>query len=570
MTDAGDAALLHRQRGASGRDGMALRMYLRGAGWSGDETRRRPRIGICNSWSELNPCNMGLRDLAEAVKRGVLNAGGLPLEFPTISVAEAFTRISSLYLRNLMAIDVEEMIATAPIDGVVLLNGCDKTVPAQLMGAMSAGKPAIALAAGQRDAAYWRGDIVTITDLWKLREQRGDGEIDDEGWLELEAQLSPSVGTCSIMGTAVTMAMVTEALGMALPGTAVLPATSAARRAAAEATGRRAVELAREGVKPASVVTLGAIENAVRVACGVSGSTNAVIHLLAIARRLGLPLTLERFAELSRTTPVVAEVCPSGAWHVDDLVRAGGTPSVMKALGDAVDATQLSGSGAPWSEVLAAARPPDHALFRQAAAKRRSGALAVLHGTLAPSGAVLKQSATSARLRRHRGPAVVFSGMADYWQRGDDPAAGVDEDSVVIVRGEGPVGGPGMPELHIPVPRSLRARGVEDIVRVTDGRMSGSGAGTVILHAAPEAAIGGPIGLVRDGDLVELDVEAGRLDLLVDDRELAARATGLGAVAAPTRGFAALHHDHVLQADSGCDLDFLGPHLVPTGRPKQG
>lgn len=547
---------------ADDRDGFLHRAFMRGAGRGEESIRERPVIGICTSWSELNPCNSGLRRLAEAVKRGVIQAGGLPLEFPTISLAEPFIRPTTLYLRNLMAMDVEEMITASPIDAVVLLGGCDKTVPAQLMGAASAGKPAIALAAGPRATGRFEGKPLTIDDLWPLSDRHRNGELDDAKWSELEGCLIPGVGTCNVLGTAVTMALIAETLGMALPSSTLLPATSAARGAAAEATGRRAVALARSGQTPADFITSTSLENAFRMLCAVGGSTNAVIHLEAIAGRLGHRLGLDTMAEWSRTTPVLADVRPSGPYLLEDLQDAGGLPAVLDRLGDLIRTDALSGTGESWSEFLVrtsstrdtphnpALRTADDPVFA-------SGALALLRGSLAPDGAVIKVSAADPRLLSHHGRAVVFDGLADLNARIDDPDLDVDEDSVLVLRGVGPLGGPGMPEVgQLPIPKKLMSKGVTDMVRISDARMSGTATGAVVLHVAPESAAGGPLALVQDGDVIVLDATAGRLDLDVDPAELARRAP-TPAPTPPTRGFAALYHRHITQSPQGCDFDFL-------------
>jgi dihydroxy-acid dehydratase len=543
---------------APDRDGFIHRAFMRGAGHSPTALRRRPVIGVCNAWSELNPCNSGLRNLAEAVKRGVTAAGGFPMEFPTISLAEPFIRPSTLYLRNLMSMDVEEMITASPIDGVVLLGGCDKTVPAQLMGALSAGKPAIAITAGPRATALWEGEPLTIDDLWRLSDQRRSGDLDDAAWEELEGRIVPGAGTCNVLGTAVTMAMIAETLGMALPGTSLLPATSGARTAAAEETGRRVVELARSGQTPADYVTPASLENAFRVLCAVSGSTNAVIHLEAIAGRLGHRIGLETMADWSRTTPVLTQVRPSGPHLLEDLQEAGGLPAVLKELAPLLHTGELAGTGERWQDVLDRTTRKDSPALRTAADPVfPSGGLVTLRGTLAPNGAVLKRSGADPRLWSHRGPAVVFDGVADLQARIDDPALDITEDSVLVLRGAGPVGGPGMPEVgQLPIPKRLLHQGVTDMVRISDARMSGTATGAVVLHVAPESAVGGPLALVRDGDMIVLDATAGRLDLDVDPAELAGRVPA-PAAPAPARGYAALYHRHILQSTEGCDFDFL-------------
>jgi dihydroxy-acid dehydratase len=547
-------------------DGMILRLFQRGAGRSHDEVRRGPVIGICSTWSELNPCNLGLRGLAAAVKRGVIAAGGLPLEFPTISLAEPYVKPTTLFLRNLMAMDVEEMIAASPIDAVVLLGGCDKTVPAQLMGALSAGKPAVALVAGPRPTADWRGEVLAIDDLWPLADRRRDGSLSEADWVALEGELNPGIGTCNVMGTATTMAVVAEVLGMTLPGTSLLPATGAARRAAAEETGARAVALAGAGTPPSAFVTRAALENAVRAVAAVGGSTNAVIHLEAIAGRVGERLGLDRIGELSDTTPLLTAVRPSGPALLADLQQAGGVPSVLRELAPLLHLDALAGTGRPWRAVIAEAAPRGGGALRPLDDPvAASGGLAVLRGTLAPDGAILKRSAATPGLLRHRGPALVFDGLGDLRARIDDPALAVTPETVLILRGVGPVGGPGMPEVgQLPIPAKLLRAGVRDMVRISDARMSGTAAGTVVLHVAPEAAVGGPLALVRDGDEIVLDTDRGLLDLRVDPHELERRRAAWQPGPPPARGYDRLHHRHVLQAPEGCDLDFLRAAVAPT------
>ncbi|MFD9733812.1 dihydroxy-acid dehydratase [Umezawaea sp. NPDC059074] len=538
-----------------GPDGLIARGFMRGGGVSAEGVRRWPVIGIANTWSELNPCNGGLRELAAHVKRGVVAAGGFPVEFPTISLAEAFVRPSSMYLRNLLAMDTEEMVLASPIDGVVLLGGCDKTLPAQLMGAASAGKPAIALGAGPRPVSTWDGRPMTVEQLWPLIDERRAGRLDDDGWARLESCLSCGVGTCNVMGTAVSMAVVAEVVGMALPGTALVPAGSERRVVAAELTGRRAVELARGGVAPSRVITGASLRNAFRVLCAVGGSTNVLIHLQAIAGRLGLHLDVEELRAISDSTPLLADVKPSGDGLLDELDGDGGVPALMGRLSELADLDTAAGDGRPWREVVV--EGGSRRLGTVGEPVGAAGALALLSGSLAPDGAVLKRSAASSHLVRHRGRAVMFDGVADLNARIDDPELVVDESSVLVLRGAGPVGGPGMPEVgHLPIPRKLLERGVTDLVRVSDARMSGTASGTVVLHVAPEAAVGGPLALVRDGDWIELDVEESRIDLLVDPVELAGRVPWPGPVTV-ARGFERLYREHVMQADQGCDFDFL-------------
>ncbi|MGE3619173.1 MAG: dihydroxy-acid dehydratase [Acidimicrobiia bacterium] len=542
--------------------GTVQRMMLRAAGTSTAAGDDRPVVGVANSWSELGPCNVGLRAVADAVKRGIARAGGTPLEFSTISPQEAFVAPSSLYLRNLMALEVEEMVRASPFDAVVFLGGCDKTLPAQLMGVLSAGIPALGLAAGPRAVGQWRGRPVTVDDIWDLLDERRAGRLGDQEWDEVERQLAPGVGTCNVMGTATTMAVATEVLGMSLPGTALLPATSAARLDAAERTGERVVELARAGTPPSEFVTLESLENAYRVVAALGGSTNAVIHLEAVAGRAGTGIGVDRFGEWSRTTPLVGDVKPSGTHLLADLAEAGGVPGVMSVLAPLLHLDRLSGTGRPWRDELAGVRARTGGAIRPLEDPVwPTGGLVALRGSLAPDGAIIKRSAADPRLWRHTGPAVVFDGLADLRARIDDPDLDVDAGSVIVLRGVGPVGGPGMPEVgQLPIPTRLLQAGVTDMVRISDARMSGTGHGAIVLHVAPEAAAGGPLALVRDGDPIALDVEAGTLDLQVEPDELARRAAALPVPpegAGPQGGYARLHADHVVQADLGCDLDFL-------------
>jgi dihydroxy-acid dehydratase len=538
--------------------------FARGLGLTGEDLER-PIIGLAQTWSEFNPCHRHLREVAEAVKRGVWQAGGLPLEFPTISLGEIFLSPTSMLFRNLMAMDTEEMILGQPMDGVVLLGGCDKTLPAQLMGAASADRPAIVVTAGPMLTGRFEGmRLGACTDCRRLWAEHRAGAIDALRMEALQGELFPSAGTCMVMGTASTMAALTEALGMTLPGMAAIPAPLSRRLRLAEAAGRRIVEMVREDLRPSRILTRAAFENAMRLLMALGGSTNAVVHLPAIAGRAGVVLTLEDFERAARTTPMVASVRPSGRHHMEDLAEAGGIPAVLKVLAPLLhlDAPTVAGASlgalldavpapGPWQEVIA---PLDRPF-------RSEGGLAVLRGSLAPDGAVLKVSAATPALLRHRGRACVFRDLADLAARIDDPALPVTPDSVLVLQNAGPVGGPGMPEAgSLPIPKKLLAAGVRDMVRVSDARMSGTAGGTVVLHVAPEAAVGGPLALVRDGDEILLDAEARRLDLLVPDDELARRRAAWRPPAPPpARGYRRLFAERVLQAPQGCDFDFLLP-----------
>ncbi|MGB9226432.1 dihydroxy-acid dehydratase [Mycobacterium sp.] len=550
---------------AGDAEGTIMRAFLRGGGLSKEEVRRRPIIGICSSWSEFNPCNMGLRDLAESVKRGVTAAGGTAVVFPTISLNENMLKPTSMLLRNLMAMDVEEMIRCSPIDGVVLLAGCDKTVPAQLMGAASAGKPAIMLTAGPRSCGYFQGRSIVTTDIWTLAPDRFAGRIDDQEWDELEGVFAPTVGVCNVMGTATTMAMAAEVLGMALPGSAVVPAVESRRRDLAERTGVRAVELTRAGIRPDGVMTPAAFDNAIRVLSATGGSTNEFIHLLAVAGRLGISLGLDRFADIGEQTPQVLGVRPSGPFALEDFDHAGGVPALLAVLEPLLVRDCVLGDGRTVAEVAAGVRAekprPNPCLRSLDDPFLDKSGLIVLRGSLAPRGAIFKRSAAPRKFWTHRGPAVVFDFHTAH-QRAADPGLHASPDSVIVLRNAGIVGAPGMPEIDfVPIPAVLRKAGITELVCVTDGRMSGTEGGPTALHVTPEAAVGGPIGLARDGDEIVLDAIAGTLDLLVDEQELARRAAEAPPSApTPLRGYERLHAEHVLQADEGCDLDFLVDH----------
>jgi dihydroxy-acid dehydratase len=538
------------------------RTALRAEGFSTADFEGRPVIGICNSWSELINCNVHFRALANSVKRGVLQAGGFPLEFPTMALGEQLMKPTTMLYRNLMAMDVEESIRAHPLDAVVLIAGCDKTVPAQLLGAASADVPAIMLTGGPATPAVFRGKEIGVgTDLWEYTDDLRAGRMTREEYDELEAASGPSAGHCPEMGTASSLAAVVEGLGMTLPGAAAAPAIDARRYQAADAIGRRAVTIAEEKIRPSQILTQEAFDNAITVLLAVGGSTNVVIHLLALAGRCGIDLNLERFDELSRRTPLLADVRPSGKQLVEQLFHAGGIPALMKELEPllALDAPTIS--GATVGENLAKVRPStDRSVIATLAepVKPVEG-MVVVRGSLAPGGAVIKVSAADTSLLSHRGPAVVFDGMDDLLARIDDPDLEVTADSVLILRGVGPVGGPGMPEWGaVPIPQKLLEAGVRDMVRISDARMSGTAFGTVVLHVAPEGVKRGPLAVVREGDIVVLDVPSRRLDLEVSAAEIDARLAEF--VPPPPkyrRGYGAMFLEHVSQADQGCDFDFL-------------
>jgi len=541
--------------------GFIHRTSIHAEGISRAALEGRPVVGVCNSWSELVNCNLHFRGLAESVKRGVLLAGGLPLEFPTSSLGENLMKPTAMLFRNLMAMDVEECIRAYPLDAVVLLGGCDKTVPAQLMGAASANVPAIMVTGGPAQAAVFRGrELGGGTDLWHYVDELRAGRMTDAEFAELEASATASYGHCNEMGTASTMSSLVEALGMCLPGTATIPAVSAARQRAAETTGARSVALAREGLRPSSILTPEAFDNAITLLMALGGGTNAVVHLLALAGRVGVPLSLDRFDELSRRTPLLANVRPSGEHLFERLHHAGGIPAVLRELDTLISGGAQTVTGRTLGEEIASAEVLDRDLISSLASPRAAdGGIAVLRGSLAPDGAILKRSAASAELLCHRGPAVVFEDVYDVQARIDDPALEVTANSVLVLRNSGPLGGPGMPEWgQIPIPAKLLREGVTDMVRVSDARMSGTGFGTVVLHVAPESAAGGPLAAVRNGDPVVLDVEGRRLDLDLPDDEIRRRLESLKPRRpAYRRGYGALYLEHVLQANEGCDFDFL-------------
>ena len=548
-----------------GRDelGFQHRGALRMLGLDMDAYHGEPVIGIASAWSELSPCDVGLRRIADGVKTGVRRAGGIPLEFPVMGLGEDLLKPSAMMYRNLLAIEVEETLRGYPIDGVVLLGGCDKTIPAQLMAAASADLPALQLNAGPRPAGEWRGErLGSGTDLWRLWDEVRAGRLSEDDFRGVEKALACGPGACNVMGTASTMAAMAEALGLMPAGSGTRTAASTERDAEARAAGERIVAMVGEDLRPSRLLTSSAFDNAVRALLAMGGSTNAILHLLAIAGRAGVDLTLDRFDALSREIPCLVDVKPAGSGLIDDFERAGGMPALLKRLETRLDVDAMTMSGRPWREELASVEdPPDGTIRRFERPVAPAPTLAVLRGSLAPAGAVLKVAAATPALLRHEGPALVFDSYADMLARIDDPSLGVRRDAVLVLRNAGPRGGPGMPEwAQVPIPKALQRAGVTDMVRVSDARMSGTGFGTVVLHVAPEAAAGGPLALVRTGDSISLDVSARRIDLRVDEAELAARRQSWRAPESPhRRGWPRLYLDTVLQADEGCDLDFLRP-----------
>jgi dihydroxy-acid dehydratase len=523
----------------------------------------RPHIAIANTASDLAPCNTHLNEVAESVKQGVWEAGGVPMNLPVVSLGETLVKPTAMLWRNMAAMATEEMLRANPVDGVVLLGGCDKTIPSLLMAAASADMPAVVVPGGPMLTGTFRGQPLGCgTDVWRLSEQVRAGELPEPAFIASESSMIRSRGHCNTMGTASTMACMAEALGTTIPGFAGTPAPDSRLLAGAHATGRLAVELVAEGRRPSAVLSRGSFHNAIVALAATGGSTNAVVHLLAIAGRLGIDLSLDDFDRAGAGVPLLVDLQPAGRHLMEDFHRAGGLLAVLREVQDLLDPDALTVTGRPLVEHLAEAEIWDEDVIRRRAAPlQESAGIAVLRGNLAPSGAVIKPAAASPSLLRHRGRAVVFDSIEDMHHRIDDPGLDADEDSVLVLRGCGPKGYPGMPEVaNLPLPPSLLRRGVRDMVRICDGRMSGTAYGTVVLHVAPEAAAGGPLGLVQTGDYVILDVAARRLDVDVPAAELAGRrpsAAMAAGFAAPRRGWERLYIDHVLQADTGADLDFL-------------
>jgi len=535
------------------------RSFARSMGYS-TKALARPVIGIANSASGFNNCHRHFPELLEALRRGVHSAGGLPVDFPTVSLGEVFLDPTSMLYRNLMSIDVEEMVRAQPMDAVVLVGGCDKTVPAQLMGAASAGVPAIQLIAGPMMAGRHHGErLGACTDCRRFWAKYRAGEVTSEQIQDIEGNLATTAGTCAVMGTASTMACITETLGMALPGTAAIPAVHADRLRAAEATGEAAVALARSRVTPAQILTPAAIENALRVLLAIGGSTNAIIHLTAVAGRVGVPIDLHALNRLSDETPVLVDLKPSGQHYMEDFFAAGGVGAVLRELREHLHLDCLTVTGQTLGERLASDDAwVDRAVIRSAREPFQSvGGLVALFGSLAPGGAILKRSAADARLFESEGRAVVFDSLEDLSNRIDDPTLDVKADDFLVLKNAGPRGAPGMPEAgYLPIPMKLSRTGVKDMVRISDARMSGTAFGTIVLHVTPEAATGGPLARVQSGDRIRMSVKERTLDLLVEPAQLARRAAAAPPVV-PVRGYRRLYLEHVLQADAGCDFDFL-------------
>jgi dihydroxy-acid dehydratase len=550
LTSYGDPGLSRFLRGA----------FLASAG-ADAESLDRPIVGILDTTSDYVTCHRQMPELVEATKRGVIQAGGTPMVFPSMSLGEILTSPTTMLFRNLMAMAVEEQLLSQPMDAVVLLGGCDKTLPAELMAAASADIPSIALVVGPMMTGSWQGRrLGACTDCRSFWTEYRSGTLDESELTSIQAELCPTAGTCMVMGTASTMACLAETLGMMLPRAAAAPAVSAERLRLATATGRQAVRLAHSGLTPGAVLSRASFLNALTVLAATSGSTNAVIHLMAIARRLRVPLTLDDVHAVSSRTPLLVDVKPAGSAYLEDFHRAGGVPVLLKALSPLLDLSVLTVAGKTLGEQLQEVKPPQQ--WQSVIAPLSSplgppGALVTLRGSLAPAGAVIKAAAASPSLLKHRGRAVVFESPDDVAATIDDPARDIGPDDVLVLRGMGPVAA-GMPEAgSSPIPRYLAAAGVRDMVRISDGRMSGTAYGTVVLHCSPESARGGPLGLVRDGDLIELDVPNRRVDLLVPDEELQRRQAAAAPPAPPARGWRRLYAERVMQAEDGADLDFL-------------
>ncbi|TMH44498.1 MAG: dihydroxy-acid dehydratase [Betaproteobacteria bacterium] len=553
-------------RGLTNYGDPAFSLYLRRSfaksmGYS-SEMLDRPVVGIADSKSGFNNCHRHFPELIEALKRGVLGAGGLPLEFPTVSLGEVFLSPTSMMFRNLMSIDVEEMIRAQPMDAVVLLGGCDKTVPAQLMGAASADLPAVQLVAGPMMPTSFQGErLGACTDCRRFWALHRAGKVSSAEIDTIEGNLATTAGTCAVMGTASTMASIAEALGMALPGTAAIPAVHADRLRAAEATGARAVELAKNPLRPSQIITAKSVENALRVLLAIGGSTNAIIHLTAIAGRAAVHVDLRRLNELSDSTPVLVDLKPTGQYYMSDLYAAGGLGAVLRELKPLLHLDCLTVAGITLGERLER-EPPwvDRAVVKPLSEPlSKMGGLVALFGSLAPNGAILKRSAADPQLFEREGRAVVFTSLDDLAARVDDPALDVTADDFLVLQNAGPKSGYAMPEAgYLPIPAKLARAGVKDMVRISDARMSGTAYGTIVLHVSPEAAAGGPLALVKNGDRIRISVQRRQLELLVSAEELARRKSAWRPpVGMPARGYAQLYMQHVLQAEHGCDFDFL-------------
>ena len=561
----------HRWFGESDMRGFGHHSRIAQMGYSRADYYCKPIIAVINTWSDINSCHAHFRQRAEEVKRGVLQAGGFPLEMPALALAEVFQKPTTMLYRNLLAMETEELLRSYPVDGCVLMGGCDKTTPALLMGAISMNLPAIFLPAGPMLRGNWRDQpLGSGSDVWKYWAEKRAGNITDQQWLEIEEGIARSPGHCMTMGTASTMTSATEALGFTLPGAVSIPAADSRHARMAAETGRRIVDMVWEDLKPRDIVTAASVDNAVTAVLAIGGSTNAVVHMVALARRAGVPLTAERFDQLSQRTPLIANIRPAGKFLMEDFFYAGGLRALLAEISDLLSLGERAVNGRTLGENIAGAEvfnrdvilPRDKALVK-------NGSLAVLRGNLAPDGAVIKPAAAEARLWKHVGPAVVFADYDDMAARIDDPELPVTKDSVIVLKNAGPQGAPGMPEWgQLPIPKKLLAEGVRDMVRISDARMSGTSYGACVLHVAPESFVGGPLAFVHDGDLIELDVAARKLELKISDADLAGRRAAWKAPPPKfSRGFGALYQSHITQANQGCDFDFL-EGTAPTSEPE--
>ena len=542
--------------------GFSHRSRMLQLGFQREDFIGKPVIAIVNTWSEINPCHAHLRERAEAVKRGVWQAGGFPVEIPAFSITETYMKPSPMLYRNLLAMDAEEALRSLPVDGAVLMGGCDKTTPGLLMGAISMNLPAIFLPAGPMLRGNWNGKpLGSGTDVWKFWADRCAGQISDEEWRGAESGIARSPGFCMTMGTASTMTALTEAIGMTLPGASSIPAADSNHVRLAMDSGRQIVEMVWEDRKPSDIFTASAFRNAITVDMAIAGSTNAIVHMVALARRCGIDLPLPFFDEISRQVPVLANIRPSGEFLMEDFYYAGGLRALMAEIRDLLNLDCLTVNGKTLGQNLEGARVINSDVIRDRAKPlMESGGTAILYGSLAPDGAVIKTVAADRRFWQHTGPAVVFKDYRDMEARIDSDDLDVDENSVLVLQNAGPQGGPGMPEWGmLPIPRKLLQRGIRDMVRISDARMSGTAYGTCVLHVAPESYVGGPLALVRDGDAISLDIPNRRLDILVPEAELEKRRSEwIRPVEKDQRGYLALYREHVTQANEGCDFDFLG------------
>ncbi len=546
--------------GKKGKDGFIYRAWMKNQGIPADEFQNKPVIGICNTWSELTPCNAHFRELAESVKRGIIEAGGLPLEFPVMSLGETLIKPTAMLYRNLVSMDVEESIRANPLDGVVLMCGCDKTTPALVMGACSVDLPAIVISGGAMLTGKYEGRDIGTSDIWRFSENIRSGLMTEDELNVAEAAMCRSRGHCAVMGTASSMACMVESLGISLPGNAAIPAADSNRKVLAQLTGRRIVEMVKENVTFSSILTRQAFENAIKVNAAVGGSTNFVIHLLAIAGRVGVPLTLDDFDKYSNGIPLVANLQPSGKYFMEDLYYAGGIPAVMKEIMKSLNTECITANGKTILDNIKDAKNWNKEVIAEVAAPfNKSSGIVVLKGNLCENGSIIKPSAASQKLMKHKGKAVVFENIEDYKARINDPLLDVDENSVLVLKNVGPKGYPGMPEVgNMGLPTKLLLKGVTDMVRISDGRMSGTGFGTVVLHVSPEAAENGNFAVVENGDMIELDVEKKLLNVVVDQAELDRRKSVLKPFENSfKRGYAYLFVQHVEQANVGVDFDFL-------------